>query len=80
MLEEIEEYIKDNNSGNIINLAKEFCDIQSVLNGIILEHGLQNIFDVLFQEVHNSNMSKEKAEYKMIKGEKYREANLKQFF
>lgn len=80
MIEEIKEYIKDNENNNLENLAKELCDIQCVLNGLILEHGLQDIFDEMYEEVHNSNMSKEKSEFKMIKGENYKKANLSKFF
>lgn len=35
-----------------------YCDLQYVLNGAIIESGMQNIINSAFNEVHRSNMSK----------------------
>lgn len=54
-LKELEEAIQDN---NIVEIADALCDIQYVLSGAILEFGLKDKFNALFEEVQRSNMSK----------------------
>ena len=39
-------------------LLKELCDLQYVLSGTILAFSFDDIFDVAFNRVHSSNMSK----------------------
>jgi len=43
---------------DIVEIADALCDIQYVLSGAILEFGLGEKFDTLFNEVQRSNMSK----------------------
>ena len=78
--DEVEEYKQGTEKKDIENIAKELADILYATYGAILEHGLQNIITEVFAEVHKSNMSKEYNQYKMIKGEKYFEADIKQLF
>lgn len=80
MREELEEYRGGASRGDIENVAKELADLAYAVYGTILEHGLASQWDTIFQEVHRSNMSKERGEYKMIKGEGYMPADLKRFF
>jgi predicted HAD superfamily Cof-like phosphohydrolase len=80
MADEVAEYLKGVEDRDIENIAKELADVLYVVYGSILEHGLQDKMDSIFQEVHDSNMSKDIHEYKMIKGEKYFKADLKKFF
>lgn len=54
-LKELEEAIQNN---DLVEVADALCDIQYVLSGAILEFGLQNKFNALFEEVQRSNMSK----------------------
>ena len=54
-LKELEAAIRDK---DIVEVADALCDIQYVLSGAILEFGLGDKFDALFQEVQRSNMSK----------------------
>ena len=54
-LKELEQAIKDK---NIIEVADALCDLQYVLSGAILEFGLGEKFNALFEEVQRSNMSK----------------------
>jgi predicted HAD superfamily Cof-like phosphohydrolase len=54
-LSELEEAIKNN---DLVEVTDAFCDLQYVLSGILLEFGMGNVFDSLFDEVHRSNMSK----------------------
>ncbi len=80
MKDEVEEYIEGVKKNDLPNIAKELCDILYAVYGTILEHGLQSKIDEIFEEVHNSNMSKNYHEYKMIKGEKYFKADINKFF
>jgi len=80
MKAEVNEYIEGVQNGDIENIAKELADILYTLYGTVLEHGLQDIFDDVFEEVHASNMSKDYAQYKMIKGEQYFKPDLAKFF
>jgi predicted HAD superfamily Cof-like phosphohydrolase len=43
---------------DITAVLDALCDLQYILNGTILEFGLQDVFEDAFQEVHSSNMSK----------------------
>lgn len=74
--DEVEEYKKGAKEKDLQNTAKELADILYATYGTILEHGLQNHIDEVFKEVHASNMSKDYNKYKMIKGPKYKKANI----
>ncbi|HLT86442.1 MAG TPA: nucleoside triphosphate pyrophosphohydrolase family protein [Sphingobacterium sp.] len=54
-LEELQEAIENK---DIIEIADALCDIQYVLSGAVLEFGLKDKFNALFEEVQRSNMSK----------------------
>ena len=54
-LKELEEAIADK---DIVEIADALCDIQYVLSGAVLEFGLGQKFNALFDEVQRSNMSK----------------------
>lgn len=54
-LKELEEAIREK---DIVEIADALCDIQYVLSGAILEFGLGEKFNALFEEVQRSNMSK----------------------
>lgn len=54
-LKELEEAIQNK---DIVEVADALCDIQYVLSGAILEFGLKDEFNALFEEVQRSNMSK----------------------
>lgn len=79
MKDEVEEYIEGVLKGDIENIAKELADILYVTYGTILEHGLQDKIEAIFEEVHRSNMSKDYHKYKMVKGKKYFNADIKKF-
>ncbi|MCH8519319.1 MAG: nucleoside triphosphate pyrophosphohydrolase family protein [Nanoarchaeota archaeon] len=78
--EEVDEYIKGVEDNDPENIAKELCDILYCVYGTILEHGLQDVIDEIFEEVHKSQMSKTYSSQKMIKGDEYKEANISKFF
>ncbi|MCT1532024.1 nucleoside triphosphate pyrophosphohydrolase family protein [Sphingobacterium daejeonense] len=54
-LKELQEAIEDK---DLVEIADALCDIQYVLSGAILEFGLADKFNDLFNEVQRSNMSK----------------------
>ena len=54
-LNELKQAIEDN---NLVEIADALADIQYVLSGAILEFGLKEKFNTLFDEVQRSNMSK----------------------
>ncbi len=80
MKEEVDEYIEGVQKKDIKNIAKELSDILYAVYGTILEHGLQDKIEEIFQEVHSSQMSKDYHQYKMVKGKNYFKANLDKFF
>jgi predicted HAD superfamily Cof-like phosphohydrolase len=79
MDDEVKEYLKGVENKDLENVAKELADILYAVYGSILEHGLYEIWDKVFEEVHYSNMSKEYHRYKMVKGVGYVKANVSQF-
>lgn len=80
MFEEVQEYIEGAQKGDLENVAKELADILYGVYGTILEHGLQDIMEEIFAEVHRSHMSKEYHPYKMVKGKNYSKADIKKHF
>ena len=54
-LNELSDAIK---AGDIVEIADALADLQYVLSGAVLEFGLKDRFDPLFDEVQRSNMSK----------------------
>lgn len=80
MRDEVAEYHEGVKNGDIENIAKELADILFSVYGTILEHGLQDVMEEVFEEAHRSNMSKDYHEYKMVKGRSYVRADLKRFF
>lgn len=84
MLEELEEYKEAIENNDIVAVADALTDLQYVLSGTFLAHGLHPVEDELFDEVHRSNMSKLQADGtplyredgKILKGENYSKPNL----
>lgn len=58
LLEELKELDVACLEGDKTEVADAFCDLQYVLSGAILEFGLKDKFEKLFDETHRSNMSK----------------------
>jgi predicted HAD superfamily Cof-like phosphohydrolase len=80
MKDEVEEYKEGVEQEDLENIAKELADILYSAYGTILEHGLQDKMEAIFEEVHRSNMSKDYHAYKMVKGPGYVKADVKRFF
>lgn len=79
MDEEVQEYLEGAKEGDLENIAKELVDILYTVYGTILEHGLQDNIEGMFEEVHKSNMSKDYNVVKAAKGPNYIEADIKKF-
>ena len=58
MQEELNEIKEAIEKGDVVEIADGLCDLIFVCCGSILEFGMSDKFNDLFQEVHNSNMSK----------------------
>lgn len=56
--EELNELEVAANQNDLTEVLDALCDLQYVLNGTIIEFGLQDVFQEAFEEVHRSNMSK----------------------
>src|SRR5699024_11925904 len=58
MAEENREYLEAARRGDLPEIADALGDMLYVLCGTIIEHGLQDKIDAVFEEVQKSNMSK----------------------
>ena len=58
MKEENEEYLEAANNNDIVEIADALGDMMYILCGTIIEHGLQNHIEAVFDEIQRSNMSK----------------------
>ena len=68
MAEEVKEYNDAVKNKDLVDIADSLADTLYAVYGTILEHGLQDKIEEIFEEVHKSNMSKEYSQYKLIKG------------
>ncbi|MDX9970352.1 MAG: nucleoside triphosphate pyrophosphohydrolase family protein [Candidatus Gracilibacteria bacterium] len=82
MQEELNEYIKGVENGDLKNIAKELSDLLYTVFGTIHEHGLGEVIEEVFNRTHASNMSKDvpPSGTKGIKGKNYIEADLSDIF
>ena len=58
MREENEEYLEAVQNNDLIEIADALGDMLYILCGTIIEHGLQNKMEEVFDEIQRSNMSK----------------------
>lgn len=58
MKEENEEYLEAVQNNNLVEIADALGDMMYILCGTIIEHGLQNKIEAVFDEIQRSNMSK----------------------
>jgi len=66
MDEENKEYLEAANNGDLIEIADALGDMLYILCGTIIEHGLQDKIEAVFNEIQRSNMSKLGADGKPI--------------
>ncbi len=85
MDEENKEYLEAANAGDLVEIADALGDMLYILCGTIIEHGLQNKIEAVFNEIQRSNMSKLGADGnpiyredgKVLKGPHYFKPNIK---
>lgn len=84
--EELEEYREAVHRGDTVEVLDALCDLAYVLMGTALAHGMGDVFDKAFAEVHRSNMSKfpggvvtMRPDGKVIKPESWSPPKLEQF-
>lgn len=58
MKEENEEYFEAALKGDLIEVADALGDMLYILCGTLIEHGMQDKIEAVFQEIQRSNMSK----------------------
>ena len=88
MSEENEEYLEAANNDDIIEVADALGDMLYILCGTIIEHGMHEIIEDVFDEIQRSNMSKlgedgepiYREDGKVLKGPNYFKPNFKKFF
>ena len=66
MDEENKEYLEAANNNDLVEVADALGDMLYILCGTILEHGMQNKIEEVFEEIQRSNMSKLGADGKPI--------------
>lgn len=85
LMEELEEYRAAVGDGDIVEIADALTDMLYVLLGTFIAHGLHDIAEELFDEVHRSNMSKLdeqgkpifRSDGKVLKSERFSEPDLR---
>ena len=58
MKEENEEYLEAVQNNDLVEIADALGDMMHILCGTIIEHGLQDKIEAVFDEIQRSNMSK----------------------
>jgi predicted HAD superfamily Cof-like phosphohydrolase len=58
MAEENQEYLEAANNNDLVEVADALGDMLYILCGTIIEHGMQNKIEEVFDEIQRSNMSK----------------------
>jgi predicted HAD superfamily Cof-like phosphohydrolase len=58
LLEELNEYKEAVKNNDIVEIADALGNILYLAFGAVLDHGMQNILEDVFNEIHESNMSK----------------------
>ena len=88
MAEENKEYLEAAKNKDVVEVADALGDMLYILCGTIIEHGMQDIIEDVFDEIQRSNMSKLdengkpifREDGKVLKSDLYFKPNLKQFF
>ena len=58
LTEEVQEYAEAARSGDLVEVLDALADIAYILAGTVINHGMQEVYDEAFNEVHRSNMAK----------------------
>ena len=85
--EELLEYLDACNNDDLVEITDALADQLYILLGTMVAHGMQDIIEDVFNEVHRSNMSKlgengkpiYREDGKVLKGPNYSPPNIAQF-
>ena len=88
MAEENQEYFQAAKKNDLVEVADALGDMLYILCGTILEHGMQDLIEPVFDEIQKSNMSKLgedgnpifREDGKVMKGPNYFKPNFTKFF
>jgi|TARA_B110001454_G_C12456338_1_gene324247 predicted HAD superfamily Cof-like phosphohydrolase len=86
MKEENEEYLEAAKNNDLVEVADALGDMLYILCGTIIEHGMQDKIEEVFNEIQRSNMSKlgedgkpiYREDGKVLKGPNYFKPNIKE--
>ena len=86
MKEENEEYLEAANNDDMVEVADALGDMLYILCGTIIEHGMQDKIEAVFEEIQRSNMSKlgddgqpiYREDGKVLKGPHYFKPNIQE--
>lgn len=86
MNEENEEYAVAVKNGDLVEIADALGDMLYILCGTMIEHGMQDKIEEIFDEIHRSNMTKLdydgkpilRDDGKILKGPAYEKPNINQ--
>ena len=86
VLEELNEYKDACSQEDLVEVCDAIIDIMYVVYGMAVQHGLTEVFEDMFEEVHKSNMSKlengkvlKRSDGKIMKGSEFFKPNLKKY-
>ena len=86
LLTEVQEYAEAARAGDLVEVLDALADIGYILAGTVINHGMQDIYDDAFNEVHRSNMAKlvdgkvlRREDGKVLKPEGWQPPQLSQF-
>ena len=85
--EELDEYLEAVKNDDLIEVADALADQLYILLGTMVSHGMQDVIEDIFDEVHRSNMSKLGAggkpiyreDGKILKGPNYSPPNVSKY-
>lgn len=85
--EELLEYLDACNNDDLVEITDALADQLYILLGTMIAHGMQDIIEDVFNEVHRSNMSKlgedgnpiYREDGKVLKGPNFSPPNIEQF-
>lgn len=85
MAEENKEYLEAAQNNDLVEIADALGDMLYILCGTIIEHGMQDKIEAVFEEIQKSNMSKldedgepiYREDGKVLKGPNYFKPNIK---
>lgn len=85
--EELDEYLEACNNNELIEVADALADQLYILLGTMVAHGMKDVIEDIFDEVHRSNMSKlgedgkpiYREDGKILKGPNFSKPNLTKY-